>query len=211
MGKKKRKAEAEAAAAAAAAAAAGAPGPPPPGPPPQGPPPQGPPPPGPPPSAAPQGIGRRQRAGFDEPAAKAPDSKTDLQPRVTTWDDDDAEAIPMIPDLDEVMEEDLALQVAPAPMAPVNRVATMQELNEDLQKRPAFMTLDGVDLQLIAKCVQDSRDVEEADKPWVWDVLFTEIMSEVQDEIAQEAASADPTPQPSTTAVNKKSSTAAKA
>ncbi|KAF0297714.1 Intraflagellar transport protein 43 [Amphibalanus amphitrite] len=204
MGKKKRKAEAEAAAAAAAAAAAGAP-------PAPGPPPQGPPPAAPDPSAAPQGIGRRRRADFDEPAAKAPDSQTDLQPRVTTWDDDDAEAIPMIPDLDEVMEEDLALQVAPAPMAPVNRVATMQELNEDLQKRPAFMTLDGVDLQLIAKCVQDGRDVEEPDKPWAWDVLFTEIMSEVQDEMAREAVSADPTPQPSTTAVDKRSTTAAKA
>ena len=188
MGKKKRLAEAEAAAA-AAAAGAGAPAPPRPAPP-----------------AAPQGPpGRRQRAGFDEPAAKAPDSGTDLQPRVTTWDDDDAEAIPMIPDLDEVMEEDLALQVAPAPVAPVNRVATMQELNEDLQKRPAFMTLDDVDLQLIAKCLQDGRDVQETDKPWVWDVLFTEIMSEVQDEIVAEDASADPTPEPSTTAVNKSS------
>ena len=191
MGKKKRQAEAEAAAA-AAAAAAGAPAAP-----------------GPPPPAPPRGpTGRRQRAGFDEPAATAADSKADLQPRVTTWDDDDAEAIPMIPDLDEVMEEDLALQVAPAPVAPVNRVATMQELNEDLQKRPAFMTLDEVDLQLIAKCLQDGRDVQEPDKPWVWDVLFTEIMSEVQAEMDAEVASADPTPQPSTTAVNKKASAA---
>ena len=186
MGKKKRKAEAEA----AAAAAAEAPVPPT-------------------PTAPPGPPGRRQRAGFDEPATKAPDSRADLQPRVTTWDDDDAEAIPMIPDLDEVMEEDLALQVAPAPVAPVNRVATMQELNEDLQKRPAFMTLDDVDLQLIAKCLQDGRDVQEPDRPWVWDVLFTEIMSEVQEELAAETASANPTPQPSTTAVGRKSATAA--
>ena len=37
------------------------------------------------------------------------------QSRLSTWDDDEDAVLPMIPDLEDVQEEDLALQVAAAP------------------------------------------------------------------------------------------------
>ena len=43
------------------------------------------------------------------------DQKPALQSRLATWDDDEDAVLPMIPDLEDVQEEDLALQVAAAP------------------------------------------------------------------------------------------------
>ncbi|XP_037090436.1 intraflagellar transport protein 43 homolog [Pollicipes pollicipes] len=97
----------------------------------------------------------------------------------------------MIPDLEVVQEEDLALQVAAAPMSRVNRVVTMQELNDDLFKHPTFMALEDIDLQLLTNRLSELADVQEVDKPWVWDVLFTEVLSEVQDEASDEEAAVE--------------------
>ena len=45
----------------------------------------------------------------------ASEQKPAPQSRLTTWDEDEDAVLPMIPDLEEVQEEDLALQVAAAP------------------------------------------------------------------------------------------------
>ncbi|NXV77560.1 IFT43 protein, partial [Atlantisia rogersi] len=49
--------------------------------------------------------------------------------------------IPVIPDLEEVQEEDLAMQVAAPPSVQVNRVLTYHDLDKDLMKYAAFQTL----------------------------------------------------------------------
>lgn len=54
---------------------------------------------------------------------------------------------PMIPDLEEVEQEDFALKVADAPNMAVNRVATYKELDNDLFKHAAFATLEEIDLK----------------------------------------------------------------
>ncbi len=49
--------------------------------------------------------------------------------------------IPVIPDLDDVQEEDMAAQIAAPPSVQVNRVATYRELDNDLLKHSQLLTL----------------------------------------------------------------------
>ena len=49
--------------------------------------------------------------------------------------------IPVIPDLDDVQEEDMVTQVAAPPTVQVNRVATYRELDNDLLKHSQIVTL----------------------------------------------------------------------
>ncbi|XP_025907654.1 intraflagellar transport protein 43 homolog [Nothoprocta perdicaria] len=93
---------------------------------------------------------------------------------------DDGGDIPVIPDLEEVQEEDLAMQVAAPPSVQVNRVLTYHDLDKDLMKYAAFQTLDGeVDLKLLTKVLAPEQELREDDVGWDWDHLFTEVSSEL--------------------------------
>ncbi|XP_064368351.1 intraflagellar transport protein 43 homolog isoform X3 [Dromaius novaehollandiae] len=75
---------------------------------------------------------------------------------------DDGGDIPVIPDLEEVQEEDLAMQVAAPPSVQVNRVLTYHDLDKDLMKYAAFQTLDGeVDLKLLTKVLAPEQELRE--------------------------------------------------
>ncbi|NXW82347.1 IFT43 protein, partial [Alopecoenas beccarii] len=88
--------------------------------------------------------------------------------------------IPVIPDLEEVQEEDLAMQVAAPPSVQVNRVLAYRDLDEDLMKYAAFQTLDGeIDLKLLTKVLAPEHELQEDDVSWDWDHLFTEVSSEL--------------------------------
>ncbi|XP_053923436.1 intraflagellar transport protein 43 homolog isoform X1 [Cuculus canorus] len=93
---------------------------------------------------------------------------------------DDGGDIPVIPDLEEVQEEDLAMQVAAPPSVQVNRVLTYHDLDKDLMNYAAFQTLDGeVDLKLLTKVLAPELELQEDDVSWHWDRLFTEVSSEL--------------------------------
>ncbi len=92
-----------------------------------------------------------------------PDSSDD-----DALDDDDGD-IPVIPDLDDVQDEDLALQVAEAPSVAVNRVATYRELDNDLLRHVAFASLDDIDLRLLTHSLSPEATLREADEQWTWD------------------------------------------
>ncbi|TKS86479.1 Intraflagellar transport protein 43 -like protein A [Collichthys lucidus] len=97
----------------------------------------------------------------------------DLQ--LKTWKN-----IPVIPDLEEVQEEDLTMQVAAPPSVQVNRVMTYRDLDNDLKCYSAFQTLDGeIDLRLLTKVLAPEQEVKEDDVSWDWDHLFTEVSSEL--------------------------------
>ncbi|CAH1792561.1 unnamed protein product [Owenia fusiformis] len=99
-----------------------------------------------------------------------------LKPTAISDDDNSDNDIPVIPDLDDVQEEDMSNQVAQAPTMLVNRVSTFRELDNDLLKHAAFLTLDNeIDLKILAQCLSSEADVTEEDKPWDWDRLFTEV------------------------------------
>uniref|UniRef100_A0A8C5VAR7 Intraflagellar transport 43 n=1 Tax=Microcebus murinus TaxID=30608 RepID=A0A8C5VAR7_MICMU len=93
---------------------------------------------------------------------------------------DDGGDIPVIPDLEEVQEEDFVLQVAAPPSVQVNRVMTYRDLDNDLMKYSAFQTLDGeIDLKLLTKVLAPEHEVREDDTSWDWDHLYTEVSSEL--------------------------------
>ncbi|KAI5618860.1 intraflagellar transport protein 43-like [Silurus asotus] len=105
-----------------------------------------------------------------------------LRPQTPKGSDDESD-IPVIPDLDEVQEEDLTMQVAAPPSIQVNRVMTYRDLDNDLMKYSAFQTLDGeIDLKLLTKVLAPEQEVREEDVGWDWDHLFTEVSSELQTE-----------------------------
>ncbi|XP_062863033.1 intraflagellar transport protein 43 homolog [Trichomycterus rosablanca] len=105
-----------------------------------------------------------------------------LRPQTPEGSDDEGD-IPVIPDLDEVQEEDLTMQVAAPPSVQVNRVMTYRDLDNDLMKYSAFQTLDGeIDLKLLTKVLAPEQEVREEDVGWDWDHLFTEVSSELQTE-----------------------------
>ncbi|CAB4032007.1 intraflagellar transport 43 homolog A-like isoform X2 [Paramuricea clavata] len=125
---------------------------------------------------------------------------------VTTLDDErlrtdhqvteDNDEIPVIPDLDDFQEEDLANKIAAPPSIQVNRVATYKELDNDFQKHSYLMTLDDeIDLKLLGKVLAPESTVFEEDKAWDWDRLFTEVSSELQTE--WEKTNNENRPQPS--------------
>ena len=97
--------------------------------------------------------------------------------------DDGDDDIPVIPDLDEVQDEDMVLQVADAPSVAVNRVATYKELDNDLLKHAAFATLDGdIDLKLLTRGMAPEVAIKELDELWTWDVLFAQVGGQLQKE-----------------------------
>nr|XP_043902936.1 intraflagellar transport protein 43 homolog isoform X2 [Solea senegalensis] len=130
-----------------------------------------------------------------------------LQPQTPQGSDDEGD-IPVIPDLEEVQEEDLTMQVAAPPSIQVNRVMTYRDLDNDLKYYSAFQTLDGeIDLKLLTKVLAPEQEVKEPvlsflvclllppnssslplfclsfalqdDVSWDWDHLFTEVSSEL--------------------------------
>uniref|UniRef100_A0A3Q3IP45 Intraflagellar transport 43 n=1 Tax=Monopterus albus TaxID=43700 RepID=A0A3Q3IP45_MONAL len=102
-----------------------------------------------------------------------------LRPQTPQGSDDEGD-IPVIPDLEEVQEEDLTMQVAAPPSIQVNRVMTYRDLDNDLKYYSAFQTLDGeIDLKLLTKVLAPEQEVKEEDVSWDWDHLFTEVSSEL--------------------------------
>jgi len=99
------------------------------------------------------------------------------------FDDDDNGDIPVIPNLEEVQEEDLTQKIAQAPQVQVNKVATFRDLDQDLLKHSAFTTLDNeIDLKLLAKVLSPETEIQESDSQWDWNHLFTEVSSELRAE-----------------------------
>ncbi|PWA16332.1 hypothetical protein CCH79_00004531 [Gambusia affinis] len=89
--------------------------------------------------------------------------------------------IPVIPDLEEVQEEDLTMQVASPPRIQVNRVMTYRDLDNDLKHFSTFQTLDGeIDLKLLSKVLAPEQEFKEEYVIWNWDHLFAEVSSELR-------------------------------
>ncbi|XP_076441627.1 intraflagellar transport protein 43 homolog B-like isoform X1 [Babylonia areolata] len=104
-----------------------------------------------------------------------------LRPGTPAKDDSDSDNdIPVIPELDDQVEEDMSTRVAAAPNVAVNRVATYRELDNDLLRQAAFQVLDNeIDLKLLTKSLSPMEDLIEEDRLWDWDRLFTEVSSEL--------------------------------
>ncbi|CAL7934552.1 unnamed protein product [Xylocopa violacea] len=89
--------------------------------------------------------------------------------------------IPVIPDLDEIQEDNTSSDINTPPIN-VNRVAAYKELDTDLVKNAAFTSLNGVNLSLLAEKLYNENLTKEPDEVWNWNLLFTQVSSEVNSE-----------------------------
>ncbi|XP_060821501.1 intraflagellar transport protein 43 homolog isoform X1 [Bombus pascuorum] len=99
-----------------------------------------------------------------------------------TEKDDVIDDIPVIPDLDEIQEDNALSDLVNTPTVNVNRVAAYKELDTDLVKNAAFMSLNGVNLSLLAEKLYNENLTKEPDEVWNWNLLFTQVASEVNSE-----------------------------
>ncbi|RLU20265.1 hypothetical protein DMN91_006872 [Ooceraea biroi] len=90
--------------------------------------------------------------------------------------------IPVIPDLDEIQEDNVSSEIASVPAINANRVTAYEELDTDLVKNAAFTSLDGVSLSVLADKLYNENLVKEPDEVWNWNLLFTQISSEINSE-----------------------------
>ncbi|XP_067018350.1 intraflagellar transport protein 43 homolog A-like isoform X2 [Acropora muricata] len=127
---------------------------------------------------------KEKKKGRDVEAFQEEDERLKMDSSVMP-DDEDGD-IPVIPDLEDVQEEDMMTQIAAPPSVQVNRVATYKELDSSFQKQSSLFNinlLDGeIDLKLLTKVLTPETEVFEEDKRWDWDRLFTEVASELQSE-----------------------------
>ncbi|XP_051681962.1 intraflagellar transport protein 43 homolog isoform X2 [Oryctolagus cuniculus] len=80
----------------------------------------------------------RRHGGWADDSSKPPAQRLRQQ---SPDGSDDGGDTPVIPDLEEVQEEDFVLQVAAPPSIQVNRVMTYRDLDNDLMKYSAFQNL----------------------------------------------------------------------
>ncbi|XP_077123656.1 intraflagellar transport protein 43 homolog isoform X1 [Ranitomeya variabilis] len=128
-----------------------------------------------------QGGWADESSGTSKLGKRGAEDVEDSRLRQRSLDDsDEGGDIPVIPDLEDVQEEDLALQVASPPSVQVNRVMTYRDLDNDLMRHAAFQILDeDIDLKLLTKVLSPEVDVREDDARWDWDLLYTEVSSEL--------------------------------
>ncbi|XP_015180958.1 PREDICTED: intraflagellar transport protein 43 homolog isoform X3 [Polistes dominula] len=91
--------------------------------------------------------------------------------------------IPVIPDLDEIQEDNIVSDLSSAPVRiDTNRVTAYKELDTDLIKNEAFTSLDGISLFSLTEKLYNENLVKEPDEAWNWNLLFTQIASEINNE-----------------------------
>lgn len=120
-------------------------------------------------------------SGWGETTSKNPE----LEDSRFAVNDDDIEndlneSIQMIPDIEEVHEEDLIQQMAAPPTISMNQVATYRELDSDLLKKSTFQMLDNeIDMKLLAKHLLPESELKESNDAWEWERLFTDVTSKI--------------------------------
>ena len=138
----------------------------------------------------------RRAGGWGDDTVRAKTAKSGFMEAVEEGPDSDDD-LPIIPDLEEVEQEDLAMKIAEAPSVAVNRVATYKELDTDLLKHAAFATLEDIDLTVLTNCMAPEAALKEPDETWTWDMLFTDVSSQLQAEWFPETETEEKSSQPS--------------
>ena len=97
--------------------------------------------------------------------------------------DNDLDNIPIIPDLEEVREEDFTSQVAEAPNVSMTRVTAFKQLEKELLQHSALHLLDGeIDLKVLTSVLAPEKEIQELDFEWRWDGLFAQVSAEISSE-----------------------------
>ena len=90
--------------------------------------------------------------------------------------DDEEDDIPIIPDIEELRDQDFIQQTAEAPNIEINRLDNIEELDKKVRKTPFLSTSDNIDLSILANLCLPEDKVRENDITWTWDSLITDVM-----------------------------------
>eukprot|EP00842_Homolaphlyctis_polyrhiza_P005887 jgi/Hompol1/629/HPOL_001263-RA len=108
---------------------------------------------------------------------------------VATSRDAGDQVMVVIPDLLDVEDEDMSAMVAAAPNVKTKTLKTIGELEsdiahgKDIASQLQHLSVNGFDLSLlITAALCPPEQLEEPDHPWDWDVIFTQVSSEMQTE-----------------------------
>ncbi|RWS11964.1 beta:beta-carotene 9', partial [Dinothrombium tinctorium] len=96
---------------------------------------------------------------------------------VETWDTKEtvveSDLIPLVPELEEAIAEDLMQQTADAPA--VNTLIDYKQLEEAILKHSTFALFEGIELSLLIKRLIGTNQLKEEDVCWKWDNLISEV------------------------------------
>lgn len=108
--------------------------------------------------------------------------------------------MPVIPDLQDQVKEDMLAVVADAPASTSGRIQTIRSLDQDMkQSMGTSLRESGIDVSMLASFIHEPAVVKEEMIPWTWDTLFTEVASQIRN-IDEKAAGGIEMPKPSPTA-----------
>ncbi|XP_014251367.1 intraflagellar transport protein 43 homolog isoform X2 [Cimex lectularius] len=96
--------------------------------------------------------------------------------------EDSEDDIPLIPEIQEIQEDDYLGDISEPPVVPMYNITSFSQLNSDLKKYASFSMVDNVNLGLLTKHLYNEQDLKEGDNRWSWDLLFTEVSSELRAE-----------------------------
>ncbi|KAF6215272.1 hypothetical protein GE061_010024 [Apolygus lucorum] len=129
------------------------------------------------PIRGPDGTPRRtEHAFWTDSSFRAKNSPHELSSRNREREDSEDD-IPLIPGIDELQEDNFAA----APDLPSTKLSFIQ-LNSNLKKYAAFSVVDNINLGLLSKHLFKESDLKENDTKWSWDLLFTEVSSNLRSE-----------------------------
>ncbi|RWS23114.1 intraflagellar transport protein 43-like protein [Leptotrombidium deliense] len=94
--------------------------------------------------------------------------------------DNETEVVPMIPDLEDVINEDFIKHTADAPKNADNRLISYKDLKQDVETSAAFASLDGIELTALTKTLIAPSELQEEDIHWNWDHLISEVACQMQ-------------------------------
>lgn len=89
---------------------------------------------------------------------------------------EEEEDMPIIPDIDDLRDQDFIQQPADAPSIEINQIGNLDELENKVRKLPFLETSTKVDMSLLANVCLPEDKVRENDVPWTWDSLITDVM-----------------------------------
>ncbi|KAI8815817.1 intraflagellar transport protein 43-domain-containing protein [Fimicolochytrium jonesii] len=108
----------------------------------------------------------------------------DRREKIKQDSSDDAVTV-IIPDLDQVQDNQMLTEVAAAPVIKINRFKNMQELDGELLASTGQLiepptSLAGIDVSLLVSTALIPPDqLVKPDVQWDWDVIFTEVTSDL--------------------------------
>ncbi|KAI9193266.1 intraflagellar transport protein 43-domain-containing protein [Polychytrium aggregatum] len=136
-----------------------------------------------------ESMGRRPSNRLSESQAETVrKSRGDIDDeKESRWQNNQTDEVTVIiPDLNDVEDDEFLTTMASAPAVKTNAVKTINELDNELSltmmgNMYEGLDLKGIDLSLLAtRALCTPQDVIEHDTHWDWDVLFTEIATQME-------------------------------